>query len=153
MKKIFLILMILAAPCMRMHAEDNHLYIEPTSGETFSLGIPALQKISFQNGNIVLTMKSGATSYSPISSVKRMLISTPSAYGVESLSQDGVQCQWNGEELQVSAYPGALVLVYNASGMQVVSEYLADSSAKFQGFVKGLYFVKVGGQVLKIIKN
>ncbi len=153
MKKILLFSMILASVNTALLAEDNHLYIQPNAGETLDWSVPTLQKMTFQDGQVVLTKKDGTTAYAPISTVKRMYISTPSAQGMEQIADKTPLLQWNGDMLHLSAQPGTLVVVYNVAGAVVKREKLTDNGIDFQGLGKGLYIVNVGGQVLKTIKK
>ena len=133
-------------------AEDNHLYIEPNAGETLNWNVPSLQKMTFQNGNVVLTMKDGTSTYTPISSIKRMYICTPSANGINDV-ESNTQCTWDGERLQVNAKQGAPVRVYSVNGALLKSVSLTDTSIDLQGLSKGLYIVNVDGQTFKILKK
>lgn len=133
-------------------AEDNHLYIEPNAGETLSWNVPSLQKMTFQNGNVVLTMKDGTSTYTPISSIKRMYICTPSANGINDV-ESNAQCTWDGERLHVNAKQGAPVRVYSVNGALLRSVSLTDTSIDLQGLSKGLYIVNVDGQTFKILKK
>ena len=86
MKKILLTWMMLAS-AFALQAEDNHLYIQPNAGEKLSWSVPSLQKMTFQDGSIVLTKKDGTIAYASIATVKRMYISTPSAENIEGMDR------------------------------------------------------------------
>ena len=151
MKKILLTGMMLTS-AFALHAEDNHLYIQPNAGEKLSWSVPSLQKMTFQNGNVVVTLKNGTSTYTPISSVSRMYICTPSVNGIESVEGDG-QCTWDGERLHVNAPAGSAVKVYSVNGVLVSQTRLTDTSVDLQGLNRGMYVVNVGGQVVKIMKK
>ncbi|MBQ8806965.1 MAG: T9SS type A sorting domain-containing protein [Bacteroidaceae bacterium] len=150
MKKLMFSLMMLVA--VNVMAEDNHLYIQSSTGETLDWSVPSLQKMTFQNGNVVVTMKNGTSTYTPISSVSRMYICTPSVNGIESVEGD-VQCTWDGERLHVNAPAGSAVKVYSVNGVLVSQTRLTDTSVDLQGLNRGMYVVNVGGQVVKIMKK
>ena len=133
-------------------AEDNHLYIEPNAGETLEWGVPTLQKMTFQNGNVILTMKDGTSTYTPISSIKRMYICTPSANSISSVEENS-QCTWDGERLHINAQQGAPVNVFSVNGTLVRHIRLTDTSIDLQNFGRGVYIVNVDGQNYKIIKK
>ena len=151
MKKILLTWMMLAS-AFALHAEDNHLYIQPTTGEKISWSVPSLQKMAFQDGNIVLTKKDGTVAYASIATVKRMYISTPSANNIESTSTT-LFYSWNGDKLQINAQPGTPINVYNVAGAVVLREHYSGDAVDFQGVDRGLYIVNVGGQTFKIVKK
>lgn len=142
-------MMLVAANVM---AEDNHLYIQSSTGEILDWSVPSLQKMTFQNGNVVVTMKNGTSTYTSISSVSRMYICTPSVNGIESVEGDG-QCIWDGERLHVNAPAGSAVKVYSVNGVLVSQTRLTDTSVDLQGLNRGMYVVNVGGQVVKIMKK
>lgn len=152
MKKILTSVMLLMIACANVKAEDNHLYIQPNAGETLDWSIPTLQKMTFQNGNVVLTMKDGTSTYAPISSIKRMYICVPSANSITSVDGKS-QCVWDGVRLQVDARPGASVAVYSVNGTSVMHTRLVDTTVDLQGLNRGMYIVNVDGQVFKIIKK
>lgn len=152
MKRILLSLIALIAITATAKAEDNHLYIIPNAGETIDWSVPALQNITFVNGNVVLNMKDGTSTYTPISSIKRMYICTPSANSISTVKGDA-KCTWDGETLHISAQPGAQVSVHGIDGTTVLSGQTANTSVNLQDLNKGLYIVNVGGQVFKILKK
>lgn len=151
MKKIFALITFAIFSVATM-AEDNHLYIEPNAGETTDWSIPSLQKITFQNGNVVLTMKDGTSTYTPISSIKRMYICTPSANGINDV-ESNAQCTWDGERLHVSAKQNTPVRVFSVNGALVRSVRLTDTSIDLQGLSRGMYIVNVDGQNFKVLKK
>ena len=137
MKKILLTWMMLAS-VFALHAEDNQLYIQPTAGEKLSWSVPSLQKMTFQNGNIVLTQKDGTVAYAPIATVKRMYISTPSAENIEGMDVDLIY-SWNGDKLQINVQPGTPVKVYNVAGILVLRENYSGDALDFQGVDRGFF--------------
>jgi hypothetical protein len=152
MKKLLLSLISIVTFNVAAMAEDNHLYIQPNAGETLQWSVPSLQKMTFQNGNVVLTMKDGTSTYTPISSVKRIYICTPSANSITSVDGKS-QCVWDGARLQIDAQVGASVAVYSVNGASVMHTRLTDTTVDLQGLSRGVYIVNVDGQVFKIIKK
>ena len=151
MKKILLTWMMLAS-AFALQAEDNHLYIQPNAGENLSWSVPSLQKMTFQNGNLVLTMKNGTSSYTPIMSIERIYIGTPSEIqGIEEVDNAPLY-SWDGETLILNAQSGAQVRVYNVAGAVVKQERLTGNSINLRGLAKGLYVVNVDGHIFKTIK-
>ncbi|MBR3896884.1 MAG: T9SS type A sorting domain-containing protein [Bacteroidaceae bacterium] len=151
MKKILLTWMMLAS-AFALQAEDNHLYIQPNAGEKLSWSVPSLQKMTFQDGSIVLTKKDGTIAYASIATVKRMYISTPSAENIEGMDVDLIY-SWNGDKLQINVQPGTPITVYNVAGAVVLRENCSGDAVDFQGVGRGLYIVNVGGQTFKIVKK
>lgn len=151
MKKILFTWMMLSS-AFALQAEDNHLYIQPNAGEKLSWSVPSLQKMTFQDGNIVLTKKNGTVAYAFIATVKRMYIATPSAESIESMDAT-LFYSWNGDKLQINVQPGTPVNVYNVAGAVVLRENYSGDAVDFQGVDRGLYIVNVGGQTFKIVKK
>lgn len=151
MKKILLTWMMLAS-AFALQAEDNHLYIQPNAGEKLSWSVPSLQKMTFQDGSIVLTKKDGTIAYASIATVKRMYISTPSAENIEGMDVDLIY-SWNGDKLQIDVQPGTPITVYNVAGAVVLRENCSGDAVDFQSVGRGLYIVNVGGQTFKIVKK
>ena len=79
-------------------AEDYTLYYESaeTSANTVLTPIANLQKLTFENGNIVLTFKDGSKSNTAISAVKRLFISTPEAMGINETKTETVDLTKKG---------------------------------------------------------
>ena len=151
MKKILLTWMMLAS-AFALQAEDNHLYIQPNAGENLSWSVPSLQKMTFQDGNIVLTKKDGTVAYTPITTVRRMYITTPSAESIE-LIDAALMYSWKGDKLQINVQAGTPVNIYNVAGAVVLRENYSGDAVDFQGIDRGLYIVNVGGQTIKIVKK
>ncbi len=70
----------LAMFCSTAFADDFSLYYEATEGSQNNKieAVANLQKITFEDGNIVITRKDGTTSKTAISLVKRLFFSTES---------------------------------------------------------------------------
>lgn len=152
MKRIWMISMMALITGMVVKAEDNHLYIQPNAGETLDWSLPTLQKMTFQDGQVVLAKKDGTTAYVPIATVNRMFISTPSVHGIDVV-ETASPCTWQGELLCVNAPQGTSVMVYNVAGTLVIQQSLNGNSIDFHKLPKGVYIVNVGGQVFKTIKK
>ena len=152
MKKLLLLGAMFLASNMVVWAENYHLYMYSNTGETQDWSIPTLQKMTFENGNVVLTTKSGTSIYSPISSIAKLYINTPSAHGIETTNKN-VKFKWEGDLLKVDAQPGAQVSVYNAAGAVVKHGRLDGNVIDLQGCTKGLYIVNLDGQIFKTIKK
>ena len=152
MKKILLLSIMLASVNTVLLAEDNHLYIQPNAGETLVWSVPTLQKMTFQDGQVVLTKKDGTTAYAPIATVKRMYISTPSVEGVGEV-KSALPCTWEGGFLRIQATDGTPVTIYNVAGTPVVRQALVGGIVDLRNQPSGLYIVNVGGKVFKTIKK
>lgn len=152
MKKIGLLSMLFMGLSMATMAEENHLYIQLNGGETQNWSIPSLQNITFQNGQVVLNTKKGSSIYTPIASIGKMYITTPSLNGMDVIEKnDGYE--WNGELLKVHAQEGALLKVYSTSGATVYQQHLSGNAVDLHWLSKGLYIVNIDGKAFKILKK
>ncbi len=153
MKKILIMCLALVSICNSVSANDKNLYITPNSGEVVVWKVASLQKMMFQNGNMILVMKDGTSTYTPIASVQKMNIRAEG----ETNSIDGVsaECEltWDGTVLHVSGTQVNAVSVYGINGMLVMQSAVAsDGSVNLDGLQSGVYIVNVGGAKVKIVK-
>ncbi len=140
------------ALCSTVNAQDNELYIEPVSGDLVKWEVASLQKMVFQNGNIVLTMKDGTSTYTPISSVSRMYF-RKSATGIDAVVGGMKEYVWDGSVLRVDGCQGGQVKVYAVNGVLVMQSVVDnDGAVNLSELQSGMYIVNVNGVNLKIAK-
>ncbi|MCR5312446.1 MAG: hypothetical protein K6E54_02140 [Bacteroidaceae bacterium] len=79
-------------------AEDYSLYYDSTNGTTNSVlsEVSKLQKLTFENGNVVLTYKDGTTSSTAISDIKRLFFSTPETVGISEVEEESISANAKG---------------------------------------------------------
>lgn len=84
MKKILTLALAMALGSSAF-ADDFSLYYDANEGtENNKIETVAnLQKITFENGNMVITRKDGTTAQTSLTSVKRLFFSTEEAVGIE----------------------------------------------------------------------
>lgn len=89
MKKIFTLAAALLT-ASALFADDFYLYADQTEGEINQelVQVAALQKITFENGNIVLTKKDGTTASKELSSIKRLFFSTQEAVNIDAVPSE-----------------------------------------------------------------
>ena len=73
---------------MATFADDYTLYIAATAGET-GYPLATVQKLTFENGNVVVNKKDGTKESTAISTVSRMYFSTEFPYADEDVNRDG----------------------------------------------------------------
>jgi hypothetical protein len=149
MKKLFV--MALLAVGMTAQAED-YKYLNVAVGSTEkSISLETLQKITFENGNVVLHSTTGEKTTTAMSSVGSMYIA-PTATSVELVHSDGT-IAWDGTTLRVNQ-GSATVEVFNASGTRVMHQILnASNEASLSHLPQGVYIIRTGGQSLKVVKK
>jgi len=125
-KSIFLALV--ACFSLTAMADDFSLYIENTSEEKTSYRVSELQKITFSDGNVVLSHTDGQTTQVAISKISTMYFDTAST--------DAIELVKNGE----ISLEGATV--YDLAGRRV------------NGLQRGVNIVKTAdGRSIKIVKK
>lgn len=132
-------------------ADNVSLYLEPNSGNTTSWTVESLQKMTFENGNVVLTLKSGATSSAAISTVKRLYFSTESS-GVESIEADS-SIAWDGGVISVQTQGAAPYTVCGVNGAVVARGTVSgEGKIDLNSAESGIYIVSISGKTFKILK-
>ena len=131
MKKLLLIALVtlLAAP-----AFSQDLLIRDKDGNEQSLNLDNLRKLTFEQGNLVVTLNDGSATSYILSSISKMLFSDNTA--VEGITADAV--------LPVS--------VYDLSGKVIVNSSSASPEAVMDDLPKGIYLLRTGGKTIKLIK-
>ncbi len=152
MKKILVSLITFVALCHTASANDNTLYIVANDGGTVKWEVASLQKMHFLNGNIVLTMKDGTSTYTSIASVQKMYIASEGTNGIDGVT-DAVECVWDGATLQINGGLVADVKVYTVNGSLMKQCLLTDGRIDLSDLRNGMYIVCVGGQSFKIVKK
>ncbi len=152
MKKILVSLIAFVALSHAASANDNKLYIVANDGETVKWEVASLQKMHFLNGNIVLTMKNGTSTYTSIASVQKMYIASEGANCINGVTGD-VECVWDGAVLYVNGSLTADVKVHSVNGLLVKQCVVANGHIDLSDLHNGMYIVSVGGHNLKIVKK
>lgn len=116
-------------------ADDLGLFIESSTGVTTSYEVSSLQKMTFEDGNVVLSPKNGEAIVTSIANIKRMYFDQVSAINA-----------------MLDAQPSNYA-IYNVKGMK-----LAEGTATTYSDIpttrlgSGLYLVRIGNKTFKIVK-
>lgn len=117
-------------------ADDLSLYLEPTAGETTSYAVNTLQKMTFENGNVVLTKKDGTAITAVISMLRRMYFDE-TATAINTL---------------LDATP-ATYTVYNMNGITVgQGKATTVADIDMTTLKQGIYIVNIKNNNFKIVK-
>lgn len=147
MKKFFL---TAVAVLFSLTALADDYYLNVIANATDSYATASLKKITFENGNVVVTTSNGASTSYAISSISQMYFSSTSA-GIGSISTDS-NIAWDGTTLSLNGLKGK-VQVYQPSGALVASESADAERINLSRLSKGVYVVNVNGQSFKIVKK
>ena len=147
MKKFFLAAFaaLFSLTCL---ADDYYLNV--IANATDSYATASLKKITFENGNVVVTTSNGTSTSYAISSISQMYFSSTSA-GIGTISTDS-NIAWDGTTLSLNGLKGK-VQVYQPSGALVASESADAEHINLSRLSKGVYVVNVNGQSFKIVKK
>jgi len=149
MKK--LLLAFIATLCSLTAFADGEygLYILPegASDEPTTFSVSEIQKITFENGNVIVKQTSGESSTFSMSSISRMYFGEL-VTGIRDVSSEGL---WDGKSIKVIG--DSKVEVFTTSGVAVSQgKYSNGESVNLDHLPQGVYIVKVGGRSIKIIK-
>lgn len=89
MKKIFTLAAALLMGSAAF-ADDFYLYYDAAEGEKDQelVQVSSLQKITFEDGNLVLTKKDGSKSTTAMSSIQRLFFSTQEAVNIDAVPSE-----------------------------------------------------------------
>ena len=79
-------------------AEDYTLYYDAADGTTNKsmAAVTQLRKLTFENGNVVLTYKDGTTSSTAIADINRLFFATPEAVGIDEVKEETLSNAFKG---------------------------------------------------------
>ena len=86
MKKLISLIALLTV-AVATYADDYTLYIVANSTTNYTLN--KVQKLTFENGNVVVNLKDGTRQSTPISTVSRMYFDIAAAFASEDVNHDG----------------------------------------------------------------
>lgn len=142
---------IAALFCLSAMAEDFNLYIINAASEKTTYAVTDLQKITFEDGSVVVTTTAGTTATVAISDIAKMYFNTESAEGINAISQSAISFDGNTIHFAESADK---VSVYSASGSLVATgSQLAGSTLSLSDMPHGVYIVAIDGKSFKVIKQ
>ncbi len=151
MKKFLLVAIatILSLPAL---ADDYNLYIVNTSNVKTAYAVSDVQKITFENGNVVVTATDGTTVSTAISAISELYFNTETAESISRLNTDGT-FSFDGENITL-AHATSTIRVYQASGLLVASLTASDGQPiSLSQLPRGIYIVNVDGLNFKIAKR
>lgn len=134
-------------------ADDFHLYVIDADNTKKSYAIDDIQKLSFDNGQFIISAKDGTSASYALSSIGEMYFDTPLADAIEATSTgQAAYPVWSDGNIRIcGTYTQASI--YNAGG-QSVGQLSAGSSSAFDasGLPAGIYIVRIDSQSFKVVK-
>lgn len=149
MKTRNLLAALLLLACTSMLA-DNFKYLTISyNGTEQNISLPIVQKITFQNGYVVVTTTEGENSY-PISVMERITF-TESADAIKALPEQAENLTYENGTLAIKG--NGLMRVYNTSGALVsIANIKEGANISLDGLPTGVYIVRMGDKAIKIKK-
>ncbi|MCR4995441.1 MAG: T9SS type A sorting domain-containing protein [Bacteroidales bacterium] len=147
--KRLLVSIALLAGIVAAHA-DSYNYLNLTSSSSIqSVALTSVKKITFENGNAVVTTTDGTTLSAALSTLTSLTF-TDTATGVREVN--------GGKSLQLQsgrivANGSGWLRVYNTNGQLVRQQQVSSTRAELNldGLPHGLYIAKLGSQTLKVL--
>jgi len=147
MKKYVLAAMMMA--CTAMWADKYNFLTVSTTGEDY-ISLPAIQKITFADGNCVVTTTTGDYTY-PLSEVKKMYFSVDDPTAIEALPQETENLQYKDGMLKVNG--DGMLRIYSSNGALVqMANVKKGANISLASLQSGLYIVSMGDKTIKVTK-
>ena len=138
--------------CLSASATDFYLWLTNTAGDEESWALSDVRKITFNGTDVVITTTDGTSKTFAMDEISKMNFHTQ-ATAINDLKADA-PVQFDGCILQVSAPNGATVAVYTATG-SLATKTVVDGSGQvsLSDLPKGVYMVKIGNNITKVLKR
>lgn len=147
MKKYVLAAMMMA--CTAMWADKYNFLTVSTTGEDY-ISLPTIQKITFAEGNCVVTTTTGDYTY-PLSEVKKMYFSVDDPTAIEALPQEAENLQYKDGKLKVNG--DGMLRIYSSNGALVqMANVKKGANISLASLQSGLYIVSMGDKTIKVTK-
>ena len=148
MKK-YVLMAIMMMACTTMWADKyNFLTVSATGDEYISL--PTIQKITFSDGNCIVTTTAGEYTY-PLSEIKKMYFSVDDPDAIKTLPQEAENMQYKDGKLKVNG--DGMLRIYNANGALVqMANVKKGANIDLSNLKSGLYIVNMGNKTIKLTK-
>ena len=147
MKTKSILAVLLLMVCTNMMA-DKYLTIS-YSGTEQNISLPIIQKITFEEGYVVVTTAEGKHSY-PISILDKMTF-TESADAIKALPEEAENLTYKDGTLSIKG--DGMLRVYNASGALIsIANVKEGANVSLDNLPTGVYIVRMGNKAIKVKK-
>jgi hypothetical protein len=147
MKNLLLAILLMASATM--WADKYNFLTVSSTGEDY-ISLPTIQKITFVNGNCVVTTTSGDYTY-PLSEIKKMYFSVDDPTAIEALPQEAENLQYQNGVLKVDG--DGMLRIYSANGALVqLANVKKGANINLGNLKSGLYIVNMGDKTIKLTK-
>ncbi|MBS7372172.1 MAG: T9SS type A sorting domain-containing protein [Paraprevotella sp.] len=149
MKKILFIAAALFCVAPLAADEYNYLTVTCTNAEQ-SISLPTVQKITFAEGNAVVTSSDGQVYTYPLTELQKMTF-TANPTAIKALPTQEKDLIYKGGILKVTGT--GILRIYNSAGALLQMAHVRDAANINLGSLpKGIYVVSMGQQTIKVKK-
>lgn len=129
---------------------DSYNYLTLTyDGSEQSISLPIVQRITFEEGYVVVTTTEGKHSY-PIALVEKITF-TENATAIEALPEEAKDLTYKNGTLSIKG--DGMLRVYNTGGALVSIAYVKEgANISLAKLPAGVYIVRMGEKTIKIKK-
>ena len=150
-KNLLAALLLMIATCVMA---DNQKYLTITLSDSElgrDISLPIVQRITFENGYVVVTTTEGTHSY-PITLLDRITFTEKDeADAIEALPEQAEDLTFKNGTLSIKG--DGMLRVYNTSGALVsIANIKEGANISFEGLPTGVYVVRKGNKTLKVRK-
>jgi len=130
---------------------DNYAYLTITQdGANTDYTISTIDKITFDNTDMVLHMTNGNQERLPMADLQKMYFSQGATSIAKTKAESLSHISIDGNVLRVQVGQGESVTLYNIKGEQLLSTN-HDTTIDLQRLPQGVYIAKMGSQTAKFI--
>lgn len=148
MKK-YVLMAIMMMVSATMWADKYNFLTVSANGEEY-ISLPTIQKITFADGNCVVTTTVGDFTY-PLSEIKKMYFSVDDPTAIDVLPEEAENLQYRDGKLKVEG--DGMLRIYNANGALVqLANVKKGANINLSNLKSGLYIVNMGDKTIKLTK-
>ena len=144
-----LLMAILMMASTTMWADNYNFLTVSSTGEEY-ISLPTIQKITFSDGNCVVTTTNGDYTY-PLAEIKKMYFSVDDPTAIEALPQEAENLKYKNGKLKVEG--DGMLRIYSSNGALVqLANVKKGANINLSNLKSGLYIVNMGDKTIKITK-
>ncbi len=144
-----LLVAILMVASTTMWADKYNFLTVSSTGEDY-ISLPTIQKITFADGNCIVTTTTGNYTY-PLSELKKMYFSVDDPTAIEALPQEAENLKFKDGILMAKG--DGMLRIYSANGALIQLANVKKGANINLGSLKpGMYIVNMGDKTIKLTK-
>ena len=154
---IFLLFALFGIGILNIQSQSVSLDIKKWDGSETTIDINSLKKITFGNGNLMLTYTTGTVDNVTTSTIRKMVFSSITGIGQPEAYDTGMLAYPNpgNDFIALKNIPSGIheVMIYSVCGTLVLkSGYPGNGRIDISGLTNGIYIIKAGHQAFKFTK-